>query len=176
MVTNNEKGTAIIIVLVILMSVTILGLSSMSITGYDHMITGNFKRHKTTFSYTDGSVMASTAVISESIRQNKVPDALVTSGFFTAETASAFFNQIEGFDAYDSAPDMSTASPDGAVTTTVDVQRLGAKAMPGSSIEFGTSGSGFQPGSYVSYLATATGSGAIQSQSNIRVVYYKPVM
>ncbi len=60
---QNEKGSALIIVLVMLVCVTLLGITSMNSSEFESRILSNFKNHEITFHLTDGSVAATAKMI-----------------------------------------------------------------------------------------------------------------
>ena len=180
--TMNNKGSAILLVLVILVSVAVLGVSVMNISSVESKIAGNFKAHEMTFNLTDGTLNASLPLISDSIDKSQVPDSIITSGLMTSEQSLDFFDQLEGFEAYDSATDFDvTYGPDAGddvamnanVDVAVDVERLGAKDLEGFGVEFATGGTGFDASSAIVYGIHSNGDGVQASNSTIDAVYYK---
>lgn len=180
MQSTHQDGSAILMVLVILVSISLLGISALNITGSEFQITGNFKAYEMTFNVTDGTLNSMTALISHTVSNNDVPESLVDNGLLTSDESTALFNQIIGFDSYISDPDVYVAygsqatddiTIDNSVDVAVDVQRIGAKAMKGSAVKFSQGGSGFSTGSAITFGISANGIGVQNSQSTLEAVY-----
>lgn len=178
----NNNGSAILLVLVILASVAVLGVSVMNISSVESQMAGNYKAHEMTFNLTDGTLNSTLPLISQSINQNGIPASVLTSGLLTSAEAAYFYNQLEAFDAYDPAPDINLAyGPEATddialnanVDVSVDVENLGAKELDGFAVEFAFGGSGFDSGNAIVYGIYANGDGVQNSNSRIDAVYYK---
>lgn len=182
---TNEQGSAILMVLLVIVSVTIMGLSALNITGYENNITGNYKRHEMTFNLTDGSIFSVAKMVSQAVQENKMPATVITHGLLDSGQSDTLFSQLAGFPSTDPAVDISfkygTQTTDNVnipvdVDVTVDINRQGAKSMLGSAAaEFamGGGGGGFMPDTAIVYVIDAVGSGPAQSKSDIDAVYYK---
>lgn len=182
---TNEQGSAILIVLFVLVSVTILGLSALNITSYENNITGNYKRHEMTFNLTDGSIFTVAKMVSQAVQKNKIPDVVITNGLMNLGQSENLFSQLAGFTAHDPTTDVGfkygLQATDNVnipvdVDVNVDIIREGAKSMlGGGAAEFAMSGGGggFMPDTAIVFTIDAVGSGSVQSSSDIDAVYYK---
>lgn len=179
---RGNKGSAIVLVLVILVSIAILGASSLNTSNYENKMAGNFKTHEIQFNLADGGVNTVIPMIRDTVSGNAVPTELVTKGVITAAEVDDFFDQLTGFASYDPAPDVTIAfGPDAGadfamgshVEVAVDIERLGSIAMKGSALKFAHGGSGFNSGSAVVYRIDSVSAGEQSTQSNVEGVYFK---
>lgn len=179
---RKDRGSAILLVLVILVSIAILGASTMNISSFENMMAGNFKTHEIQFNLTEGTLNAALPLISETVSKNQVPTEVVSNGLLTSEEADNLFGQLTGFDSYNPAPDFTISygkDPgddivmDADVDVAVDINRLGAKAMQGSALKFAQGGSGFNSGTAIVYSVDTLGTGTQSSKSEIEGVYLK---
>ena len=188
---NDEKGAALIIVLVVLVCVTLIGISVLNTSDFESKILSSFKNHEITFQLTDGSLAASSKMIHQVI--NKLDDIPAPSQFIVgSETdntvddlaaAESFKNKINDYESepaaeidiiykYGDNGEENILMANVGVTVNIDFSRLDVKTESGSSAEFMQNASaGMQNRPEILYNMTATGAGRGHSRSVVRVIY-----
>ncbi len=193
---QDENGSALIIVLVVLVSVTILGIAAMNSSDFETIILGSYKNHEITFHLTEGSVAASSKMIHHVI--NKKDTYGVPTDFIVGSDDTDNPNSTANKDAFESFKKKITDYPeDGAVDlddpdiiynygnqtgdilmteidvdVEIDFKRIHHGSVAGSSAEFmQNAGDGKQNRTEILYGMTATGTGKKKSKSVITAVY-----
>ena len=128
-IINNEKGSLILIVVLILISVTVLGIFALNTTTVEIQIAGNDKFHKMAFHNADSGIYTVPKVISEAVNIKATPNLddpayrdrdpdrdqfslytyLNPGSSDYAEDATTFYRQLAGFDSYNATPDIEFA-------------------------------------------------------------------
>lgn len=179
---RKNEGSAILLVLVILVSIAILGASSLNTSTYENKMVWNFKIHEIQFNLADGAINTVLPMIRDTVKNTEVPVELVAKGVLTSAEAESLFDQLGGYADYDATPDFSmTFGPEAGddvamdthVDVNVDIERLGSIAMKGSALKFAHGGSGFNPGSAIVYRIDSVATGGQSTQSNVEGIYYK---
>jgi len=185
---RNEEGSVIVVALMILVVLTIIGISATDTTTVELQIATNDKFHKIAFYHADAGVYATPKLISEAINDKATPGDLVnaTYGAFTyldpgtnddGSSGPTFYRELAGFDPYDTATDIRFAL--GGDNVDVDVERDRAETLAGGGAEFAAGAEGAGVGSTGSvaifYNLDSFGSGPRNSLSNIGATYRKVV-
>ena len=175
---TQERGSVLIVAVLILMLLTLIGISATKTTDIEIRISGNDKFHKMAFHNADTGVYSIPKVISTALNTKQTPpfpdstNNLVQYADGTA-TDPDFFEELVGIDPYDTTADISFNN-DNASPIQIDVQRLKSVTIAGGGAEFasGVDGSATsQKGIY--YGLDSFGSGPANSQSNIGARYLK---
>ena len=183
---RNEEGSVIVVALMILVVLTIIGISATDTTTVELQIATNDKFHKIAFYHADAGVYATPKLISAAIDEGANPTVpfgstitfLDDTGSPT-DTSNAFFKEIMGFkdEGHDDAKDIRFAL--GGDNVDVDVERDRAETLVGGGAEFASGSEGAGVGSTGSvaifYNLDSFGSGPRNSLSNIGATYRKVV-
>ena len=168
---KNEEGSVVIVALLILVFLTLIGISATTTTQIELQIAGNEKSHKIAFYNADSGVYATPKLISACVdnsAEQNLPGIL---------NPTAFYRQVMGYDAYDSANDIQFTL--GGFNVDVDVNRKGAETLAGGGAEFGSGAEGIGVGSAGStaivYDMNSFGSGPSSSLSRLVAIYRKVV-
>ena len=180
---NNEDGSIIVYALIILVIVTMMGITSTENSNVEVQIAANDHFHKIAFYNSDAGIYATPKLISRTININ----AEVTDGaggdapgvtYIAAGTyvPGNFYRQLLGFDAYDGGvPDIDYA----ALTTQVDVERRRSQHVEGGGAEFATGSEGIGVGSAggvsIYYGLYSDGTGPRNSRTSLEAEYRKVV-
>ena len=149
---NNQNGSVTIIAgLLILVVLTLIGISATSTTTVELQIAANDQFSKIAFFNADSGLYGTPKVISEVINTSaEVPVGAATNAigvaYLAPTTQTTFFQQVMGYLAYDGgAADVSLVP--GGITTSVDVRRDRSENIVGGSAEFASGAEGIGTGS-----------------------------
>lgn len=184
-ILQNEEGSVIVMALIILVVLTLIGISASSTSVVELQIASNDHFYKIAFYNADSGIYGTPKLISNAINNSSEPvvganpgsiaqgiDYLPDDGTYVADT---FYRQVLGYDAYDGgANDVTFAS---SISVEVDVERLGQQSIAGGGAEFlsGASGIGIAGSVAIFYGMDADGSGPRNSISNLMAQYRKVV-
>lgn len=167
---KNEEGFVIVFVLMILVVVSIIGISASDTSQTEHRIVRNERLYKDLFYDADSGPYTVSKLVSRTIDE---ADEQVASDFnFTfLDPQTDVYRQIMGFDAHDGGDkDVSFRN------ITVDIQRAKTGHASGGATEFGSGdggvGSGSKGGVEIFYNLDSDGSNNNRSV-NIIGVYRK---
>lgn len=138
---KNERGAVLITILLLLMIITIIGVIAINISTVGVQIAGNQKRVSTAFEGADGGVDLAIAVIENSLAAGTLdPTSFTISGSTNTLDTTTLGSEILGASDYNTdnpsdSPDISISNLNG-VQVRVDIDRMYAYALPGSSLEF----------------------------------------
>ena len=182
---DNESGSAVLIAtILILVVITIIGLSAMNNTTMELTIASNDQQHKMAFYNADSGVYSVPKLVSRTVNESRFIPIGVGSGTaegfnydFRGRTADAaerdFYEQIMGFD-----PDSVAAitlQPN--FNTIVNISRIRRQIIAGGGAEFaaGTEGVGVgaQGGVGIFYLMNSQGFTGRGSNANVMADYRK---
>ena len=170
---NNDRGSAMIIALLILVVLTILGITATTTTEIEVMIAGNERFHKIAFYNTDSGIYSTPKLIRECVEAEDGTQPVLTSISYLVGGTNNFFRQVMGYDAYDSGvSDIQFAL--GGNNVQMDVQKTSQETLVGGSSVFaeGTSAIGGGAGGIaIKYTMDSLGTGPSNSQSYIEGVY-----
>ena len=194
---HNENGSALIIVLVVLVCVTLLGISSMNSSDFESKILSNFKNHEITFHLTEGSVMSTSKIIYNLLKSKDltaVPFEYLTGSGTKADSAESiaaiadFHRRVlnfpsssnidldatfkYGINTVDGEIDMNEGVEGSKidVDVNIDFDWRNTQTSTGSSVEF-MQGGGSAMRVEKLYTITATGTGKNGSTSKISVLF-----
>jgi len=174
---NNEKGTVLVVALIIMGLLAIIGTAIMMTTSIELKIARNERESKTAFYRAENgrviAAMASEAAawgidFVDGSNFEDVPDIKIMDGDFI----------MEAFD-IDNSADQVTGDPDirvedeGFLSAEVDVDKLSTQLLPGSSAEFaaGYEGAGASAGVMTILRMDSVGSEPTGARASIRVQY-----
>ncbi|MBC2712470.1 MAG: hypothetical protein HGJ94_16240 [Desulfosarcina sp.] len=179
---SDESGSVIIAALLILVTLTILGIWAMNTTTVEYQIASNDQFHKMAFTNADGGVYSTPKLISKAINESSPQDATVMGWFgFTflnGTDDNTVYDQILGYTAWDGGiTDIGLSNNVYNDTIEVDIQRTGQRNVVGGGVEFASGAEGVGVGSTggvnIFYALDSFGSGPRQSVSNVLAEYRK---
>jgi len=149
---HNETGSVTIIAaLMILVILTLIGISATSTTTVELQIAANDQYHKVAFYNADSGLYGSPKLVSAVVNDSApVPvggGTIATGVAYVAPTTSViFYRQVMGYAAYDGGlEDISFALA--GIPTNVDVRRDREENIVGGSAEFASGAEGIGTGS-----------------------------
>jgi hypothetical protein len=170
----NEDGSAMVVALLILVLLSIIGVSTTKKSEMEVQIAGNQKSSKVAFLVADSGVYATPKLISLCMESDA--EETVT-GITYLGSSGSFYRELMGFDDGDSDCDINFDV--GGFDVDVDVQRAGTEMLPGGGVEFASGaegpGVGSTGGVAVLYDLDSFGDGPGDSHSNVGGVYRKVV-
>ncbi len=171
---TSEKGSALVIALLIMVMLTIMGLAVTNTTEIDVQISKNDQFFKRAFYNADSGVYASPKVISRCLDNG---NEVTISGVTYLGTGGTFYREIMGYDAHDSDKDLRFVLS--GFNVDVDVNRTGQKNLAGGGVEFASGAEGMGVGSAggvaVFYDLDSLGRGPSGSQSEVIAEYRKVI-
>jgi hypothetical protein len=171
---NHEEGSIMVVGLLILVILTLIGISATNTSKTEIQIAGNQKFYKIAFHHADSGVYTTPKLISTAFDDGIEQSA---AGITYLGSAGTFYREIMGYDAYDSDKDIRITLAGRNVD--VDVNRIGQESLPGSGAEFASGAEGVGVGSTggvaIFYGMDSLGEGPASSQSNVAAVYRKIV-
>ena len=182
---QDESGSVTIIAAVlILVIVTLVGLSAMDTTTVELQIAGNDQRSRIAFYNADSGVYGVPKIISRIIDTSDPvgiageADSIAAGATWDATTdQNVFFNQVMGYDAYDPISDVVMGQ--GGFSTQVDVERVRSRILAGGGAEFASGvegiGVGATGGVAIYYELDSTGQSTRGAVSNVIADYRKVV-
>jgi hypothetical protein len=173
----GEEGSVLIIALLIMVLLTVVGLSVTATTDTDIQIAKNDQFHKTAFLNADSGVYTTPKFISTSIDDGACPPE-TTPPFRYLVSSDSFYRQVMGFDAWDGGTrDLQLTFTSYPVD--VDVNRTGQQSIAGGGVEFASGAEGIGVGSAggvaIFFDVDSLGNGPKSSQSNVGAMYRKVV-
>lgn len=167
----KEKGSVLVVALLILVFLTLIGISATTTSEIEIQIAGNEKFHKIAFYHADSGVYLTPKLIRQCIEEGAQPS--VTNITFLDAGSDDFYREVMGYDAHDSARDIRFTL--GGNNVDVDVDRTKTETLPGGGVEFGAGaegvGGGSTGGMAIYYTIDSLGAGPSSAQSNIDAVY-----
>ena len=187
---NNEKGSLILIVVLILMSVTLIGIFALNTTTIETQIAANDKFYKIAFYNADSGIYSIPKIISKAMNNKATPN-LANPAYLDPDLASiytyldagttddgpepTFYRELAGFDPHDDDPDISFIFGRTHVVR-VDVERQKIVNLSGGGAEFASAAEGAGVSSKgIYYGLDSFGTGPGGAQSNIGAVYLKVI-
>jgi hypothetical protein len=174
---SGEQGSVLIVALVILVLLTIIGISATTTTDIETQIAGNEKFQKIAFYSADSGIPSTAKLISIVMDAQDEPD--LGSAIEYKGIEGALLNQIMGYEEYDDGtPDVTFSL--GSNHADADVERTRTEPLAGGGVEFAAGAEGVGAGTAgggvaIFYNIDSTGSGPSNSQSNIVADYRKVV-
>lgn len=167
---NNQDGSVLVIALLILVFLTLIGISSSTITQIEIQIAGNERAYNIAFNVADSGVYLIPKIIRRTVEEGAQP---VLSGISYLDSGNVFFREVMGYNAHDAAKDISFTLD--SHTVSVDVARARQISVHGGGVEFGSGSEGVGVGSAggvaVIYDLDSVGTGPNTAQSNVVAEY-----
>lgn len=171
---GREEGSALVVALLILVVLTIIGISATTTTEIDIQMAGNDSFHKVAFFNADGGIYVTPKLISLCLDNDAEQNI---GGVSYLGAAGSFYREIMGFNANDAARDVRFDI--GGFNVDMDVQRVGVQNIAGGGTEFASGAEGVGVGSgggvAILYAFDSLGNGPAASASNIGAEYRKVV-
>ena len=179
---KNEDGSVLVVALLILVFLTIIGISATTTTNIEIQIAGNEKFHKIAFYHADSGVYTTPKLISACIDSGA--EINIGSGttepdieYTTGSSSTLFYRQVMYPDEYDDDEDIQFTL--GGNNIQVDVKHSGSKNLAGGGVEFAAGAEGIGAGSgggvAIYYKMDSFGDGPANSKSIVSAVYRKVV-
>jgi hypothetical protein len=176
---GNENGSAIIIALIVLVTLTILGIATSNISITELFISGNDVVKKISFFNADAGAFAVPKVISKAINDRETPGSFSPpfvfsdSGDDTTIGDRTFYRELSGLVDPDTDPDISFKN-DGTNDTAVDIERLGSYTLVGGGAEFGSGAEGHSTSlKGIRFNLNSSGQGPKNATTNLQARYLK---
>jgi hypothetical protein len=181
---KNEDGSVLIVALLILVLLTIIGISATTTTNIELQIAGNEKFHKIAFYHADSGVYTIPKLISACIDSGA--EINIGSGttepnieYTTGSSSTLFYRQIMDYDTYIDPSPKDIQFTLGGNNVQVDVRRDRAVNLAGGAVEFAAGAEGIGAGSSggvaIYYEMDSFGDGPANSISNVSAFYRKVV-
>lgn len=179
--TSSQEGSVLVVALLILVFLTLIGISSTRITEVEIQIAGNERAYNIAFNTADSGVYVTPKVIRRSVDDGVQPtfaggsgiSYLNASGQPDSGSGSAFYREVMGFAAHDAADDISFTL--NTHTVKVDITRAKQMSVAGGGVEFGSGAEGVGVGSAggvaVIYDLDSKGTGPNSARSNVFAEY-----
>jgi Tfp pilus assembly protein PilX len=175
---NSQEGMVLIVSLLLLLVATVAGITALSTSTTNVMITGNQRLNEITFSGADSGISASIPII----------DSTAYNRTITSTYASLISNQIDFLDEITGTlimdTDSAATSPDitftmgsgsSAITVSVDVDYLYSATSAGCAVEFASGYEGVGKGAIscgeIYYEIASIGQGPIGSEAAVCSMY-----
>jgi Tfp pilus assembly protein PilX len=179
LVKKNEKGLALVVVMVVMATLSLLGVSIIMISSFEDKIAANIKRSEQTFYPADGGAEIIPGVLNDTIELNANPSY---TDITTNDTN--FINEVMGYASNnDGDTDTPNNNPDFSINVSnqninIDVDRIRADTLEGGSIEFAAGYEGIGAGASgggiaIYYIGDSQADGAVSTRSNVEIVHRK---
>ena len=169
---NNEEGSVMVIAIVILVFLTLVGITATNITETEERISGSHLFHKEAFYHADSGVYTTPKHISDCLDSGAEE---VVSGITYLGPVNSFYNELLGFDAWDADRDIRFTL--GGFNVDTDVNRTGTQYLAGGGVEFASGAEGIGVGSAggiaILYTIDSQGDGSGSAVSRASTVYRK---
>ena len=181
-ILSDESGSVIIAAVLILITLTIMGIWASSTTVTEYQIASNDQFHKIAFSNADSGVYVTPKLVSKAINESVPQDATMMNLFgFSFENGTDendLYDQILGYTNWDNGiTDISMANNVYNDTIEVDIRRTRQQLVAGGGVEFASGAEGVGVGSTggvnIYYTLDSIGSGPRRSEANVRAEYRK---
>jgi len=180
--SGNQEGSVLVVALMILVILTLLGISATTSTDIELRIAGNERNYKMTFFQADSGIYATPKVISACVDvdskwldDNK--ELKITSIQALGSNPDDLYMEIIGLKTYDSGPDLQYSLNNYPVK--VDIKRTGVENVAGGAVEFASGAQGIGGGSAggiaLLYDLDSTGEGPAAAVATISAVYRKMI-
>jgi hypothetical protein len=185
-IKTEETGSVLILSLLILMVLTLLGISASNTSVFEYKIASNDKYRDMSFYNADGGIYATAKLIGEAITDSTDPvhDAVIYPTDDGSTVAGDFYNEVMGYKAPEDPPlhdlRINLADLDGEVdegSVDIDIVSRKAQQMAGGGAEFGSGSGGAGVGSVggvgIRYELDAYGNGPNNSRVVVGTRYVK---
>jgi Tfp pilus assembly protein PilX len=181
---SSEKGMAMLTVMLLLIIMTVLGLTAITVTGLENRMAGNVLGQETATVAAESCVGTAVNIIQQTIAASALPANYYGSGGpVPASNATTLYNEILGISGYENYADVavgSGAAPNTSVSIAAyavsgDIDRLFAKAKVGSGMQFASASEGLGGGAggfEVEYRIDCTAQNTATGTTNRIVAVY----
>lgn len=174
---NNQDGSMIVVAMMLLVILTIIGITSTSTTVVENKIALNDQLHKMAFFHADSGVYTTPKLIRTIVREaepfseSDFNDQIKYLSGGEDSTGSYFYDQLMGYQGYDDGEaDIQYELSGNAVQ--VDVERISAQHVAGGGVEFGSGAEGIGAGGgLVKYGLFSVGESPRESTSSVYAKY-----
>jgi len=155
-IKKNEKGAVLITSLLVILLLTVIGLTAIDTSIFEVMISGNYRTHNAAFYASDSGINITPHIIEETVDQTLTPvadfPAFTLFGIAAAIDDGTgdndFYREIFGFVPNDASIDMSfNFNNNPNIIITVDIINQGAIPIVGGGVEFSAGAEGVGSGS-----------------------------
>ncbi len=174
---RKEEGSVLIVALLILVLLTLMGISATTTTNIEMQVAGNQKFHKIAFYNADSGIYATPKLISACLDNGAEQDV---TGLTYLGSSGTFYRGIMGFDEYDDEyeydSDRGIKFTLSGFNVNVYVNRMRQETLAGGGVEFASGAEGIGPGAggvAIFYDMDSSGEGPNSSFSNVGAVYRK---
>jgi hypothetical protein len=185
-ICNDSGAVTIIVATLILVIITLVGMSAMNTTTVELTIAGNDQRTRMAFYNADSGAygipkivsrivdISGPVVIGNSADSNCIADG---ASWDASTNQNNFYRQVMGYDNYDAQPDVIMGQ--GGFNTQVDVERIRSRVVAGGGAEYASGhegiGSGYSGGVAVYYGLDSLGRATLGSANSVAADYRKVV-
>ena len=171
---HNEEGSMMVIALLILVILTLIGVTTATTARVEVQIAGNERFHKIAFHLADSGTMVAPKVISTCLECASEENL---AGVTYLGESGTFYRELMGYVPHDADRDLRfLLSP---YTVDVDVRRIGQVNLAGRGSEFASGAEGVGVGSTggvaILYEVDSQAPGPSASLSNVSAIYRKIV-
>jgi PilX N-terminal len=167
---KNEEGSMLIVALMLLMVLTLIGISVTNTSRVEIQVAGNDRFHRVAFQLADSGIYATPKVISACMDQASEADL---AGVTYLGTSGSFYRELMGFIPNDTDRDLRFVMS--GYNVDIDVARLGQENIAGRGAEFASGSEGVGAGSLggvgVVYEIDSMTSGPSSALADISAVY-----
>jgi hypothetical protein len=171
---NNEEGSMMVIALLVLVILTLIGVTTATTARVEVQIAGNERFHKIAFHLADSGTMVAPKVISTCLESASEENL---TGVTYLGTSGTFYRELMGYTPHDADRDLRF--PLSGYTVDVDVRRIGQVNLAGRGSEFASGAEGVGVGSTggvaILYEIDSQAPGPSASLSNVSAIYRKIV-
>ncbi len=172
-ILRSEKGMVLVVSLLLLLVATVVGVTALSTSTTNVMISGNQRLSEICFSAADSGVAVSIPVIEAALAGDVTTNySLIVNNDEDGNDDITFVNVDEDADTVSGSPDLTF--PVGNATVDVDVDYVYAGTVPGCAIEFAMAYDDRVAGSKcigTYYAVTSAGTCEAGSESEVCAIY-----
>lgn len=171
---KDEEGSLMVVALLVLVILTLIGMTAAGTTQKEIRIAGNQKDHRIAFHHADSGIYTTPKLISSAFDNGLEPGG---SNITYLGSPGTFYREVMGYDLHDSPRDVRFNLSQ--MDVDVDVNRLGQEILPGGGAEFASGAEGIGVGSAggvaIVFNIDSLGQGPASCISNLEAVYRKIV-
>ncbi|MCF8035353.1 MAG: hypothetical protein K9K62_00635 [Desulfobacteraceae bacterium] len=177
---NNQDGSMILVAMMLLLILTIIGITSTSTTVVENRIAVNDQLHKIAFSNADSGLYATPKLIRAVLREgdplssselNDQITYLSDGGSADGKDGNYFYKHLMGYDTYDGGENDIKYELSGNPVK-VDVERISAEHVAGGGVEFASGAEGIGAGGgLVNYGLFSVGGSPRESKAKVYARY-----
>ncbi len=169
MYKNNDNGYVLVTSLLLLLVLTVIGLSAVNTSTVENMLSGNTRLRERNLTKADGGIVSSTRIINQILNESDTKGFadIISDANLEDELRTTFFDCDDATN-----PDVSYSVDDNDVQ--VDIDKMYNK-WGNSAIEFAAGyeglGYGGATGFKIFYRINSSGTGLAQSEAQVGSIY-----